>query len=101
MASIAPPATFAERRAQRARIAGSLTGDLGSIASHLHHALRRSDIVVWTDAAAEVYFDAADRCPNIEADRLVGIYGPGANIADIEADLGVVRSERVSSAMIF
>ncbi|MGN6521474.1 MAG: hypothetical protein ACTHK2_18875 [Dokdonella sp.] len=100
MASIAPPSTFADRRAQRAKLAGSLTGDLGIIALNLHHALKRSDIVVWTDAAAEVYFDAADRCPNLEADHLVGTYGLGANIADIEADLGVVRHERLSNWMI-
>jgi hypothetical protein len=101
MGSIAPPSTFRDRRAQRAKLAGSLTGDLGVIALNLHHALKRSDIVVWTDAAAEVYFDAADRCPSIEADHLVGIYGLGVNIADIEADLGVVRGERLSDAMIF
>ncbi|WP_395680028.1 hypothetical protein [Dokdonella sp.] len=101
MGSIAPPSTFADRRAQRAKLAGSLTDDLGVVALNLLHALKRSDIVVWTDATAEVYFDAADRCPNVEPDHLVGTYGLGANIADIEADLGVVRSERVSNAMIF
>lgn len=100
MASIAPPATFVHRRTQRAKLAGSLTGDLGIIALNLHQALKRTDIVVWTDAAAEVYFDAADRCPNVEVERLVGTYGLGANIADIEADLGMMRSERLSDAMI-
>ena len=32
MASIAPPATFVHRRSRRAKLAGSLTGDLGIIA---------------------------------------------------------------------
>ena len=101
MASIAPPDTFAARRLQRSKSVGSLAGDLAAVALNLHDALKRFDIVVWTDAAAEVHFDAADRCPNVEAERLIGIYGLGANIADIEADLGVMRKERLSTAMIF
>lgn len=96
---LANPAAFNARR-NRARTAGSLTGDLGVIALNLQHALKRTDIVVWTDAAAEVYFDAADACPDVAADHLVGIYGAGARADDIEADLDVVRGERISTAMI-
>jgi len=97
---LANPTAFAARRQQRAKLAGSLTGDLGVIALNLQHALKRTDIVVWTDAAATVYFDAADACPEVDADQLVGTYGAGAHAADIEADLGVMRRERVSDAMI-
>ena len=88
------------RQSARAQSAGSLVGDLGVIALNLQHALKRADIVVWADPCAEVYFAAADQCPEVDADALVGTYGAAARMADIEADLDVMRSERVPAAML-
>lgn len=88
------------RAAHSAKLAGSLRGDLAEIALKLHDALHRSDIKVWTNAHADIYFEAVDRSPDVGAEWLAGIYGVGAAADDIEADLLVLRRERVPAAML-
>lgn len=95
-----PSRSATARHVARAQSVGSLVGDLGVIALNLQHALKQADIVVWADHCAEVYFAAADSCPEVAVDALVGTYGVAARMADIEADLDVMRSERVPAAMV-
>jgi hypothetical protein len=90
----------ANARRTHARIAGSLRGDLSELASRLHDALHRSDITVWTDDQAQVYFDTVGATPELAPQWLAGTYGVGARADDIEADLRVLRHERLSTAMI-
>jgi hypothetical protein len=88
------------RRAARAKLAGSLRGDLSAVAMKLHQALERSDITVWANADSEIFFDAPEACPEIACNWLVGTYGVGASASDIEADLGVLRRECVPAAIL-
>ncbi len=87
-------------RRPHARIAGSLRDDLAELASRLHDAVHRSDITVWTDDQAQVYFDNVGAAPELAPQWLAGTYGVGARANDIEADLLVLRRERLSTAMI-
>jgi hypothetical protein len=87
-------------RRRHARIAGSLRGDLAELACRLHEAVHHDDITVWTDEQAQVYFDTVGATPELAPHWLAGTYGVGARADDIEADLQVLRHERLSTAMI-
>lgn len=101
MHEIQPQTTLRRaRRSARGRTAGSLMGDLSQVASRLHEALQRSDITVWTNPDAQIFFDAPESCPSIDSHRLVGTYGVGASPCDIEADLSAMRNESIPVSMI-
>jgi hypothetical protein len=89
----------AQRRG-KAMMAGSLRGDLAEIAKTVHMASLHFDITVWANANAEILFDRAERSPDVAPEYLAGTYGIGASPSDIESDLRVLRSERVSSAIL-
>jgi hypothetical protein len=89
----------AQRRG-KAMFAGSLRGDLAEVARTVHLASLHFDITVWANANAEILFDKAERSPDVAAEYLAGTYGIGALPSDIESDLRVLRSERVSSAIL-
>jgi hypothetical protein len=94
------PPNESRARHPRARSAGSLRGDLHQIAASLHRQLGNSDITVWTASDADIYFEAPDSCPEIAPEKMVGTYGVGASVDDIVADLGAMRHECISNAMI-
>ena len=89
----------AQRRG-KAMFAGSLRGDLAEVARTVHLASLHFDITVWANANAEILFDKAERSPDVAPEYLAGTYGIGALPSDIESDLCVLRSERVSSAIL-
>lgn len=89
----------AQRRG-KAMFAGSLRGDLAEVARTVHLASLHFDITVWANANAEILFDKAERSPDVAPEYLAGTYGIGALPSDIESDLRVLRSERVSSAIL-
>ena len=76
----------APSRRSKAVFAGSLRGDLSEVARTVHLASLHFDVTVWANANAEVLFDRSERI--------------GALPSDIESDLRVLRSERVSSAIL-
>jgi hypothetical protein len=89
----------AQRRG-KAMFAGSLRGDLAEVARTVHLASLHFDITVWANANAEILFDRTERSPDVAPEYLAGTYGIGALPSDIESDLRVLRSERVSSAIL-
>lgn len=88
------------RAARPAKLAGSLRGNLSEIALKLYDAVHRCDIKVWTNAHADVYFDAVDTSPEVDAEWLAGTYGVGAGANDIEADLQVLRGDCIPKAIL-
>ncbi len=90
----------ATHRRGKAMSAGSLRGDLAGVAKTVHLASLHFDITVWANANAEILFDKADRSPEVAPEYVAGTYGIGASPSDIESDLRVLRSERVSSAIL-
>ena len=87
-------------RRSKAVFAGSLRGDLAEVARTVHLASLHFDVTVWANANAEVLFDRSERSPDVAPEYLAGTYGIGALPSDIESDLRVLRSERVSSAIL-
>ena len=87
-------------KSTRAACAGSLRGDLASVAMKLHEALHRSDITVWTNADSEVLFSQPERTPEIGSEWLAGTYGIGASVSDIAADLDALRCECIPTAIL-
>jgi hypothetical protein len=85
---------------RKAMTAGSLRGDLSAIAKTVHLASLHFDIVVWANANADILFDKAERSPEVAPEYLAGTYGIGASPSDIESDLRILRSERVSTAIL-
>ena len=77
----------------RGGIVGSLRDDLTEIARKVHRATSRFDVIVWADVDAHVFFERADRSPEIPAEWLAGIYGAGSIPDDIESDLHALRKE--------
>jgi hypothetical protein len=90
----------APSRRSKAVFAGSLRGDLAEVARTVHLASLHFDVTVWANANAEVLFDRSERSPDVAPEYLAGTYGIGALPSDIESDLRVLRSERVSSAIL-
>jgi hypothetical protein len=88
------------QRRGKAMFAGSLRGDLAEVARTVHLASLNFDITVWANANAEILFDKAECSPDVAPEYLAGTYGIGALPCDIESDLRVLRSERVSSAIL-
>jgi hypothetical protein len=93
-------ASFIVSRRSKATFAGSLRGDLAEVARAVHLASLHFDVTVWANANAEVLFDRSERSPDVAPEYLAGTYGIGALPSDIESDLRVLRSERVSSAIL-
>jgi hypothetical protein len=87
-------------KSTRAACAGSLRGDLATVAMKLHEALHRSDITVWTNADSEVLFCQSESTPEIGSEWLAGTYGIGASVNDIAADLDVLRCECIPAAIL-
>ncbi len=87
-------------RRTKAVFAGSLRGDLSEVARTVHLASLHFDVTVWANGNAEVLFDRSERSPEVAPEYLAGTYGIGALPSDIESDLRVLRSERVSSAIL-
>jgi len=87
------------RKAGRSGIVGTLHGDLAEIARKVHHASSNFDITVWADADAHVFFERADRTPELPAGYVAGTYGVGSIPGDIESDLHVLRTERIPASM--
>jgi hypothetical protein len=83
--------------AERGGIVGSLCDDLAEIARKVHGATSRFDVTVWADVNAHVFFECADRTPEIPAAFVAGTYGAGSIPDDIESDLHVLRNARVSA----
>jgi hypothetical protein len=90
----------APSRRSKAVFAGSLRGDLSEVARTVHLASLHFDVTVWANANAEVLFDRSERSPDVAPEYLAGTYGIGALPSDIESDLRVLRSERVSTAIL-
>lgn len=85
---------------RRPGYAGSLCGDIAQLAQTIHAASLQSDVVVWAEPNAELRFARSDSPPDVPEEFLAGTYGFGVAVADIEEDLRVLQSERVSSALI-
>lgn len=88
------------RKPMRVTMAGSLRGDLATVAMRLVDALHQSDITVWTNASSDVFFDSPENSPNVASEWLAGTYGVGASSSDIEADLMALRHECVPAAIL-
>lgn len=81
--------------------AGSLHGDLGSVAMRLQDALQYSDIAVWADASGDILYAVKEGCPDdLPAPWLAGVYGVGASAGEIAEDLAVLRRQQVPVDMI-
>jgi hypothetical protein len=84
----------------RGGIVGSLADDLAELARKVHGATSRFDITVWADVEAHVFFERADRSPEVPAAYVAGTYGAGSVPDDIESDLHVLRKERIPASML-
>lgn len=91
---------MATSKADRGGIVGSLRDDLAEIARKVHDATSRFDVTVWADADEQVFFECADRTPEIPAGDVAGTYGAGAIPDDIESDLHVLRNARLPVLML-
>ena len=87
-------------KAGRGGIVGSLRDDLAELARKVHCATSRFDITVWADVEAHVFFERADRSPEVPAAYVAGTYGVGSMPDDIESDLHVLRKERIPASML-
>jgi hypothetical protein len=84
----------------RGGIVGSLADDLAELARKVHGATSRFDITVWADVEAHVFFERADRSPEVPSAYVAGTYGAGSVPDDIESDLHVLRKERIPASML-
>lgn len=70
------------RKSASANVAGSLRGDLATVAMRVVEVLHQSDITVWTNVSSDRFFDAPERSPNVASEWLAGTYGVGASAID-------------------
>jgi hypothetical protein len=80
---------------------GSLFGDIEYLAEYISVARTSRDVRVWLNAKTELVCCGADSAPELAPEYLLGTYGLGSNIADIQQDLIAFRNERGCNAMIF
>jgi hypothetical protein len=80
---------------------GSLFGDIEYLAEYISVARTSRDVRVWLNAKTELICSSADSAPELAPEYLLGTYGLGSDVADIQQDLIAFRNERVSNAMIF
>jgi hypothetical protein len=80
---------------------GSLFGDIEYLAQYIDVARTSRDVRVWINAKTELICSSADAAPELPSEYLLGTYGIGSDVVDIQQDLLVFRNERVSNAMIF
>lgn len=51
-------------------------------------------LTFWIDHKADIHGDVPDNVPRSVENQLLGTYGAGASVSDIEADLRTERRER-------
>ena len=89
------------RRVIEARRLGSLFGDVVKMAECISVARAARDVTVWLNTQNEMICCGADTAPELRAEDLLGTYGIGADVTDIQEDLVAFRSERTSNSMLF
>ena len=89
------------RRVIEAGRLGSLFGDVAKMAECISAARIARDVTVWLNMQNEMICSGADIAPELPAEYLLGTYGVGAHLTDIQEDLVAFRSERASNAMLF
>ncbi|MFC5491164.1 hypothetical protein [Dokdonella soli] len=83
------------------RCLGSLFSDIEYMAEYISIARASRNVTVWLNSKAEMVCSGADRAPELPSEYLLGTYGIGADVADIQQDLVAFRNERASNAIIF
>ena len=80
---------------------GSLMDDVRRIARSIIAATAQGDVMIWVSSGAEILCAPPDSAPDVLPEYVLGVYGMGAKMMDIEDDLQALRNARVSSSILF
>jgi hypothetical protein len=78
-------------------LVSSLLDDPGASALRMLHACVRSTMTFWVDDRSRIHAGLPNEVPRAVEHLIVGTYGVGTRVADIEDDLRETRRERAVS----
>jgi hypothetical protein len=81
----------------RRTVVGNLRDDITLNASRVHAACTYSMVTVWADDVSDIRIDLPERLDDVPQHSVIGTYGFGVALADIEDDLRHARRERAQS----
>jgi len=83
--------------ARQSELVSSLLDEPGASALRILHACMRSTMSFWVDDRSRIHAGRPNEVPRAAEHLIVGTYGVGTLIADIEEDLRENRRERARS----
>ena len=81
----------------RRTLVGNLRDDITSNASRVQAACTYSTVTIWADDLSDIRVDLPERLDDVPQHYLIGTYGFGVALSDIEDDLRDARRERARS----